>query len=165
MSNQHDPSIRAAAAQCARSMGKGLAQIAGLIAGVALLYEAGLLLGTGWTAWQAFLTNQWTNVWPATWTVWTCTVLAVWCACMTHKLRHSSNCLWFAAACATLLLLGVLPANCAVWATTEGWDIEGTPLIDRLAGVSAFAYTYIAFVAAPVCSILWLHDKIREFEK
>lgn len=154
----NSPTVGAAAAQCTRSMGKGIALIAACIAGIALLYQAGLLIGTAWTAWQSFMTNQWTNVWPATWTVWTCTLLAAWCACMAYKLRHSNTGLWFGATCAALVLFGVIPANCAVVATVGDWNIREMPLLDRVAGASATIYALVGFLTPMIAFVNFLLD-------
>jgi len=121
----------------------------------------GELIGIAWPAWQSLLTNHWTNVWPATWTVWICTLLAAWCACIAYKLRHSNVCMWFAVACAALLLFGVLPANCAVWATIEDWTAQDTSLLDRMAVASAFIFTAVGFLP-PIVSIFGLIDKFAE---
>jgi len=126
---------------------------------------AGNLVGTGWTAWQSLLTNDWTNVWPATWTVWLCTLLAAWCACMTYKLREHDVCLWFAASCAALLLLGALPANCAVWAITEDWNMRETPPLDRVAAVSALVFAMVAFFGPVIAFVSWLMEQGTETAK
>lgn len=152
------PTVGKAAAQCARSLGIGLAVVVGT---PVLAIGASNLIGIAWTAWQALLTNQWTNVWPATWTVWICALLAAWCACIAYKLRHGNICMWFAAACAALILFGVLPANCAVWATIEGWKVEDTPLLDRVAAASACIFAVVGFLA-PIVSIVWGFGKVAE---
>ena len=164
MASQLNASVGTAAARCARSIGKGIALIAGFIAVVVLLYEAGQLIGIAWTAWQSVLTDHWTNVWPATWTAWICTLLAACCACMAHKLRRSNTCVWFVAAWAALLLFGVIPANCAAWATTEDWNVEDIPLLDRVAAASASIYVVISLLAL-VASINWLTHKVAEQTK
>jgi hypothetical protein len=158
MSSQvNNLSVRTATVQCGSNLGVGIAAIAGLVVLVGLMMKTGDLISIAWPAWQSLLTNHWTNVWPATWIVWICTLLAAWCACMAYKLGDSRFVLSlsFAAACTVLILFGALPANCAAWAIVEDWNMDVTALLDKVAAESAFVFALVACVT-PVIGLAWV---------
>ena len=74
---------------------------------------------TLWYGWAAIITRGYTDFRPALVTIWVSVPVAAWCFCVAAALTGQRGGARFSVAGHALLLLGALPANCALCAVLE----------------------------------------------
>ncbi|QVN18959.1 hypothetical protein [Burkholderia pyrrocinia] len=156
--------VRTAMLGCARAIALsivGVTLVALLVYG---LYLAGPTIGDGivfvWYAWAHILTGSYTTVLPAALIDWGALLITAWMICVSVKLGEAGHDAWlgFAAAAVAAFVLGVVPANCAIWAV-ENLDANYVTDLTGVLNVAASATASAVVAFGPMClavSAMWV---------
>lgn len=127
-----------------------------LIAFISLLPTLTEWVEAAWFKWARVLTQNYSTTLYAALVEWVAIPVAIWAACVSGKLSAADSPFDFIFACAAALivLLAIIPANCALWAMlpSNAAVFEGT-FLEIAAHVTPIVMMFTVFIAA-VCAVL-----------
>ncbi|MGY6257294.1 hypothetical protein ACXIVK_27935 [Paraburkholderia caledonica] len=152
---QTQNTVTATMLACTRNMVITIAAIAVLVVVLIGVGHVAPIVGgwisSAWYGWARILTNDYTSVKVAACVEWGSMLVAIWALCVTIKLTNTNEgaSAAFAGLMVAVLLLGLLPAQCALYVMCSDWTLAEHPLFEQLAGLTGMLVYIISFIAVP----------------
>jgi hypothetical protein len=133
-------------ARCGLSVFGVVVAIAAVVGVFMALPTIGSALAGGWYGWAKLLTHDYTSAVPATLTEWGSFAVVLWSGCVASKLADANDArAWvFAGLAVVALLLGLEPAQCALWAVSDDWHGLATMTPWQLAAAVTMSLVAVA---------------------
>lgn len=147
--------VAAAMFECARTVGGCLLALGAIVGLILLAPTIVHWVAAPWYGWGRTITHDYSSVTPAAYIEWGALIGAAWSIYVALKLWECgdvSKAKWFSALAAAIFLLGVLPAQCALYAFLDAWQGTQTHTLIEVMAVC----TVQVVMAVPIALVAWV---------